>query len=57
MMTNGIDVLKYDERTIDRHLHHAVGSKVERAYNHAKYFQQRRDFMEDWSNALVKKGF
>ena len=56
MMTNGIDVLKYDERTIDRHLHHAVGSKVERAYNHAKYFQQRRDFMEDWSNALVKKG-
>jgi len=56
MMTHGIDELKYEERTIDRHLHHAVGTKVERAYNHAKYFPERRAFMEDWSNALVKKG-
>ena len=56
MMTHAVDELKYDERTIDRHLHHAVGTKVERAYNHAKYFPERRAFMEDWSNALVKKG-
>ena len=57
MMTHAVDELKYEERTIDRHLHHAVGTKVERAYNHAKYFPERRAFMEDWSNALVKKGF
>ena len=56
MFTHGVDVLGYDERTIDRQLHHAVGSKVERAYNHAKYFKQRREFMEDWCNALVEKG-
>ena len=56
MFTHGVDVLGYDEKTIDRCLHHAVGTKIERAYNHAKYFKQRREFMKDWSDALVEKG-
>ena len=56
MNTHGIDELGYDKDIIRRCLHHAVGSKVERAYNHAKYFEERRNFMEDWSSALVKKG-
>ncbi len=56
MFTHGVDVLGYDERTIDRQLHHAVGTKIERAYNHAKYFKQRREFMKDWCDALVEKG-
>ena len=56
MNTHGIDELGYDKDIIRRCLHHAVGNKVERAYNHAKYFGERREFMEEWSNALVKKG-
>ena len=56
MFTHGVDVLGYDEKTIDRCLHHAVGTKIERAYNHAKYFKQRREFMKDWCDALVEKG-
>ena len=56
MNTHGIDELGYEKDIIRRCLHHAVGNKVERAYNHAKYFGERRAFMNDWSSALVKKG-
>ena len=56
MNTHGVEKLGFDKDIIRRCLHHAVGNKVERAYNHAKYFGERRAFMNDWSSALVEKG-
>ena len=35
---------------------HLVGDKVRRACDHSKMLKERKEFLENWGNLLVKQG-
>ena len=55
-LTAGQEVLGYDHEIIRRQLAHAIGDKIRQSYDRAKFLEERRAFMNDWSKALVEAG-
>ena len=44
--------LGYRHEVVDRQLAHAPGNKVDRAYDRAKFLDERKKMMEEWSNYI-----
>tara|TARA_Y100000589_G_scaffold175229_1_gene166314 strand:- start:237 stop:359 length:123 start_codon:yes stop_codon:yes gene_type:complete len=35
---------------------HLIGDKVRKAYDHFRMLKERKEFLENWGNLLVKQG-
>lgn len=55
-LTAGQEVLGFDAEVIRRQLAHAVGDKIQQAYDKTKFIDERREFMNAWTKALVDQG-
>ncbi len=51
-MTTIKEKLGYLHEVIDRQLAHEPASKVDRAYNRAKFIEKRTEMMQDWADYL-----
>ena len=56
MLTEGQQILKYPPEVIQRQMAHVVGDKVRQAYDRSKMLEERIQFMNDWSDALLERG-
>ena len=55
-LTEGQQVLGYSAEVIQRQMSHVVGDKVRQAYDHSQMLDERREFMNAWSDALLERG-
>jgi len=55
-LTNGQEKLGVNYEIIQRQMGHLVGDKVRRAYDHSRMLKERKEFLENWGNLLVKQG-
>jgi integrase len=53
-MTTIKEKLGYRHEVVDRQLAHAPASKVDAAYDRAKFLDDRKVMMQDWANYLDK---
>lgn len=44
--------LGYRHEVVDRQLAHAPANKVDRAYDRAKFLDERKQMMQDWSDYI-----
>ena len=51
-LSTALNELNYNEKWIESQLSHKDPNKSRRAYNHAKYIEQRRKMMQDWADRL-----
>jgi len=56
VLTANEDILGFDKHIVRIQMSHKLGDKVERAYNHATYWKKRVEFVETWSEEMIKKG-
>ena len=56
VLTANEDFLGFDKHIVRIQMSHKLGDKVERAYNHATYWKKRVEFVETWSEEMIKKG-
>ena len=50
------EVLKAPHDIIQRQMGHLIGDKVRKAYDKSLMLEERRDFLEQWCELLVKNG-
>ena len=55
-LTNGQEKLGANFEIIQRQMGHLVGDKVRKAYDHSRMLKERKEFLENWGNLLVKQG-
>ena len=55
-LTEGQQILGYSAEVIQRQMSHVVGDKVRQAYDHSQMLDERREFMNAWSDALLERG-
>lgn len=55
-LTAGQDVLKFPHHIIQMQMGHILGDSVRQAYDNALLLEERKKFMDAWSDALVEKG-
>ena len=55
-LTNGQEQLGANYEIIQRQMGHLVGDKVRKAYDHSRMLKERKEFLENWGNLLVKQG-
>ena len=55
-LTNGQEKLGANPEIIQRQMGHLVGDKVRKAYDHSRMLKERKEFLENWGNLLVKQG-
>lgn len=55
-LSTGIDVLKFDRDVIRRQMGHLPEGKVNRAYDGSLRMDERKDFMNQWSQLLIETG-
>ena len=55
-LTAGQEVLKAPHDIIQRQMGHLIGDKVRKAYDKSLMLEERRDFLEQWCELLVKNG-
>ena len=56
VLTEGQQILKYPPEVIQRQMAHVVGDKVRQAYDRSKMMEERLEFMNAWSDALLERG-
>ena len=55
-LTAGQDVLDFPPDIIQRQMAHAIGDKIRMAYDKSQQLEERRMFMDAWSDALITHG-
>lgn len=55
-LTVGQERLKVSHEIIQRQMGHLIGDKVRKAYDNALMLEERREFLERWSQLLVEEG-
>ncbi len=55
-MTYGMEKLGFSYEIIDLQLGHIKGDKIRQAYDRAQFIDERIDFMNKWSELLIKSG-
>jgi len=55
-LTAGQDVLDFPAEIIQRQMAHAIGDKIRMAYDKSQQLEERRMFMDTWSDALITHG-
>ena len=55
-LTAGQELLKVDHEIIQRQMAHTFGDKIRGSYDKSQMMEERRDFMDAWSDALVEQG-
>ena len=56
VLTNGIDLLKTPKEVIKRQMGHLPDNKVDQAYDKSLMLEERRKFLNQWCDLLVKNG-
>ena len=55
-LTVGQERLKVSHEIIQRQMGHLIGDKVRKAYDNSLMLEERREFLERWSQLLVEEG-
>jgi integrase len=55
-LTVGQERLKVSHEIIQRQMGHLIGDKVRKAYDNSLMLEERREFLEKWSQLLVEEG-
>jgi len=55
-LTVGQERLKVSHEIIQRQMGHLIGDKVRKAYDNSLMLEERREFLEKWSQLLVAEG-